>query len=81
MEHQKTELRYAICIQDGGYIDDLKVRTVYPILPDDSAEKSNFLRIVDETGEDYLYPADYFVLIDIPAEAEKVFISAYHSGD
>lgn len=74
MERQSTELRFAICINDGGYIDDLKVRTVYQVLPDESAAKSNYLRIVDETGEDYLYPADYFVLIDMPREAEKVFV-------
>ena len=68
--------RFAVCINDGGYIDDLKVRTIYRVLPDDSAAKSNYLRIVDETGEDYLYPAEYFVLIDVPREVEEAFQSA-----
>ena len=73
MSNCKTELRYAICIQDGGYTDDLKVRTVYPVLPDDSAEKSNFLRIVDETGEDYLYPAKVLKIIQ-PMELCFIFL-------
>ena len=76
MKRQGTELRFAICINDGGYVDDLKVRTVYQVLPDESAAKSNYLRIVDETDEDYLYPADNFVLIDMPREAEKVFATS-----
>jgi len=62
MKCQNKNLCFAICINDGGYyVDDLKVRTVYQVLPDASAARSNYLRIIDETGEDYLYPAAYFV--------------------
>jgi hypothetical protein len=75
MEGQNTEARFAVCIDDGGYADDLKVRTVYQVLPDESASRSNYLRVVDETGEDYLYPAALFVLIDLPREAEKALLS------
>jgi hypothetical protein len=60
MKRQNENPRFVICIDSGGYIDDLKVRTVYQILPDLSAARSNYLRIIDETGEDYLYPAIYF---------------------
>jgi hypothetical protein len=74
MENQNTNLRFAVCIDDGGYIDDLKVRTLYRVLPDESAAKSNYLRIIDETGEDYLYPAAYFVLIEVPPEAEEILL-------
>ena len=73
MKRRSTELRFAICINDGGYVDDLKVRTVYQVLSDESAAKSNYLRIVDETGEDYLYPDAYFVLIDVPQKVEQAF--------
>lgn len=73
MKRRSTALRFAICINDGGYVDDLKVRTVYQVLPDESATKSNYLRIVDETGEDYLYPSVYFVLIDVPREVQQAF--------
>lgn len=74
MENQNTNLHFAVCISDGGYVDDLKVRTVYRVLPDESAAKSNYLRIIDETGEDYLYPAAYFVLIEVPPEAEEILL-------
>jgi hypothetical protein len=73
MKRQSKELQYAICINDGGYVDDLKVRTVYRVLPDASAARSRYLRIVDETGEDYLYPAAYFVLIEVPRQAKQAF--------
>jgi hypothetical protein len=46
------------------------------ILPDDSAARSNFIRVVDETGEDYLYPADHFVFVDVPPEAAKALMIA-----
>jgi hypothetical protein len=71
MEADSTAARFAVCINNIGYPDDLKVRTVYQVLPDESAARSNRIRVVDETGEDYLYPADYFVLIDVPPEAQK----------
>jgi hypothetical protein len=50
-------------IDDSGYEDDLKVRTVYRILPDESAARSDYIRIIDKTGEDYLYPASRFAFI------------------
>ncbi len=65
--------RFVVCVNNGGYVDDLKVRTVYQILPDESAAKSNYLRVIDETGEDYLYPAVYFV----PSEAEEILLAAH----
>jgi hypothetical protein len=74
MAEQNTDARYVICVSDGGYVDDLKVRTVYQVLPDESAARSNYVRIVDETGEDYLYPAKLFVPIELPREAEKALL-------
>ncbi len=68
-----NNIHFAICVSDGGYEDDLKVRTVYRILPDESAARSNYVRIIDETGEDYLYPASCFVRINVPQEIEYIF--------
>jgi hypothetical protein len=51
---------------------DLEVRKVYPILPDTAAARDDYLRVIDESGEDYLYPADYFVVIDVPVAARRV---------
>ena len=78
MKEENSEERFAICINDGGYVDDLKVRMVYQILPDESAAKSNYLRVVDETGEDYLYPANLFVPIEVPYEAEEALLLTTH---
>lgn len=71
METDSTQMHFAVCINNAAYPDDLKLRTIYQVLPDESAARSNYLRIVDETGEDYLYPAELFVSIDVPAEAQK----------
>jgi len=60
MEVESTEARFAFCINNGGYPDDLKVRTIYQVLPDESGARSNFIRVLDETGDDYLYPARPF---------------------
>jgi hypothetical protein len=76
MESQDTAARFVVCLNDGGYVDDLKIRTVYQLLPDDSAAKSDYVRIIDETGEDYLYPAKLFVPIVLPREAEKLLLTA-----
>jgi len=78
MKDEESEARFAICINNGGYIDDLKVRTVYQILPDESAARSNYIRVIDETGEDYLYPANLFVPINVPREVEETFSLPTH---
>jgi len=75
MENQP---RFVICINAGGYVDDLKVRTVYQVLPDESAARSNYIRVIDETGEDYLYPANLFVPIQVPREVEETFLLPTH---
>ena len=75
MANQTKTVRFVICINNGGYLDDLKVRTVYQLLPDESAAKSHYIRIIDETGEDYLYPAELFATIELPRELEKVLLT------
>ena len=71
---ENIQPRFAVCVNNVTYVDDLKVRTIYQVLPDESAARSNYIRVVDETGEDYLYPADLFVLIDVPPEAQKALM-------
>ena len=71
MEVEGTQRSFAVCINNFPYPDDLRVGTVYQVLPDESAARSNHLRIVDETEEDYLYPADLFCPIDVSPEAQK----------
>ncbi len=76
METENSNLRFAICINNTDYPDDLQVRTVYQVLPDESAAKSDYIRVVDETGEDYLYPATYFVFVEVSSDAAKSLILA-----
>lgn len=60
---------FAVCIRNEG-LDDLELRKLYQVLPDDSAAQSGFLRVIDDSGEDYLYPADHFLLIELPPAVE-----------
>ncbi len=69
-----TEPRFVICIDNGG-CEDLEVRKIYQVLPDESAAEDNYLRVIDESEEDYLYPADYFIEIKLPAAAEKALLT------
>ena len=66
-----TPSRFAICLKNKGS-EDLIVRKLYQVLPDEKAEKKGLLRVVDESGEDYLYPANFFFTIDLPRKIERV---------
>ena len=68
MRQQKKQ--FAICVRNEG-AEDLEVRKVYQIIPDARAAKDKHLRVIDESGEDYLYPADYFITLTLPREVER----------
>lgn len=61
--------KYALCV-DNKDCEDLERRKIYQVLPDEDAEKEGFLRVIDESGDDYLYPQSYFVLVQLPREAQ-----------
>jgi hypothetical protein len=61
--------QYYICVKNKGYSASLQLRTVYPGISDPEAESHGMLRIVDESGEDYLFPASFFVPIEVPEAA------------
>jgi hypothetical protein len=67
---QESQSQFVVCITDSE--PDLEPRKVYQVLPDELAARNDYLRIVDESGEDYLYPASYFVFIRVPKQAETV---------
>ncbi len=69
MKH--TELQFVVCIKNKDYTASLELRKLYRVLSDPSAAKLGQLRVIDESGEDYLYPQDYFVPIHLPQAAEK----------
>ncbi len=68
-KNRKQAARFAICITDSE--PDLVPRKIYRVVPDEAAGKSKYVRVVDESGEDYLYPADYFVEVELPQAAER----------
>jgi hypothetical protein len=70
MEKSGDEIRYALCIENRDS-EDLEKRKIYQVLPDEVARKEGYLRVIDESGESYLYPESYFVLVHLPQEAEK----------
>jgi hypothetical protein len=71
----KHKRRFAICIRTDDP-DLLTPRRIYEVLPDESAAKSEYLRVIDNEGEDYLYPASYFVLVEFPPAIERALLQA-----
>ena len=72
----RSSIRFAVCVKNKGYEASLEVGKLYRVLPDQSAEEHGYLRIVDESGEDYGYAADRFFAIDVPKPLEKVLVRA-----
>ena len=68
MKPQKKQ--FAICVRNEG-AEDLEIRKVYQIIPDSRAAKDKHIRVVDESGEDYLYPAEFFIALTLPREVER----------
>lgn len=75
MAARKKSMRFAVCVSAEG-CDDLDVWKLYRLLPDKQAAKEDFLRIVDDSGEDYLYPANRFVVVGVAAAAAKKLLAA-----
>lgn len=76
MAKKKVTGDFLLCLKNDAYPASLEVRKVYRWLPDPSAAAKNFVRVIDESGEDYLYPADFFVPIELPKAAVDVFVEA-----
>lgn len=68
-KNPRSDKRFAICVRTDD-ADLLTPRMIYQILPDESAANSNYVRVVDNEGEDYLYPTKYFVFVDFPLSAK-----------
>lgn len=70
-----TEQRFAICIDNREYEASLILHKIYPLIPDELAAQDELLRIVDESGEDYLYHSSHFVLVGLPVEVERALVA------
>ena len=69
------EKKFVICIVNTGYEASLEKGKVYQVKVDDIAEKRKLVRIIDESGEDYLFPQDFFVVIKLPKAAEEALVA------
>jgi len=69
---------FVICVENEG-CDDLEVWKIYRVLPDTKAEQVGCLRVIDESGEDYLYPIDRFVLPNFPRNVRSRLLAAHSS--
>src|SRR5438477_12639046 len=73
---RKTAARFAVCVRNEGYEASLERNKIYAVLPDEDAERDGDLRVVDESGEDYLFSADRFVAIEVPSAVKDSLLKA-----
>ena len=76
MAHRKPLHQFAVCIQNPGFEAALERNKIYRVVPDPDAAKDGDIRVVDESGEDYLYPASWFVALDVPKAVEASLVKA-----
>ena len=73
---KKAPLKFVVCINNQDYLASLEVHKIYRVLPDEDAAADGDLRVIDESGEDYLYSADRFVPISLPDAVQKSLLKA-----
>ena len=66
---------FVVCIRNEGYKVSLELRKIYQVISDTSAERHHLLKVIDESGEDYLYPQDFFLPIELPKPLEKAVLA------
>ena len=77
MKPKVTAPRFAICLNNSAYPASLELHKIYRVVPDEDAALDGDVRVIDESGEDYLYPADYFLLIDLPRRIELALQASF----
>ncbi len=75
MAKRPTPSMFAVCVANQG-CDDLQIWKLYRVLRDETAQSEGYLRVVDESGEDYLYPASRFVVVEFPAPIRRKLLAA-----
>lgn len=76
MTVKTSATKFVVCLKNKGYEVSLEPRKIYRILPDADAAKHRQLRVIDESGDDYLYPANYFTAIELPQPVRKAVLAA-----
>ena len=75
-QKKNLALQFVVCINNSEYPASLELLKIYRVLPDKDAATDGDLRVIDESGEDYLYPAAWFVMVKLPQEVEQSILSA-----
>lgn len=73
MKPNEARPRFAICVKNEDHPASLEVRKIYELVSDARAAQRRLVRVIDESGEDYLYPADYFIPIELPRAVKEIF--------
>lgn len=76
MKEHELKTRFVVCLNNKGYAASLELRKIYQVVEDTQAGEHGLIRVIDESGEDYLYPMDYFAAIELPQAVEEVFALA-----
>ena len=71
MVQNNPKKMFVVCIKNEGYAASLELRKIYEVVQDDLAADHQMIRVVDESGEDYLFPVDFFISIDLPKPVEQ----------
>ena len=77
---KRTDPRFVVCVKNKGYAASLELRKLYQVVSDETALKLHQIRVIDESGEDYLYPVEYFVAVQLPQSVEKAVRAAAARG-
>lgn len=72
-----SSARFVVCIDNSEYPASLELHKLYRVIPDGDAEREGDLRVIDESGEDYLYPSNYFAPIELPRTIVRALRKAY----
>ncbi|MBD2484968.1 hypothetical protein [Planktothrix sp. FACHB-1365] len=73
MNQEDQEQYFVVCVNNQDYPASLEVKKIYQFIPDEQATHHQMIRVIDESNEDYLYPADYFVVIQLPQSVKQLF--------
>lgn len=76
MAKRSADRQFLLCVKNDDYPASLEVRKVYRALPDPSASAKGFVRVIDESGEDYLYPAGNFIAVELPQAAVDALLAS-----
>jgi hypothetical protein len=76
----RSDSPYVVCLDNTDYAASLEVRKIYRRIPDEVAEADGFVRVIDESDEDYVYPARSFAAIEVPKAVDDAFAGARRTG-